>query len=99
MERALTRGRVQRVDGVWIVPCRRCGESVQSSLEPVFRTKYTETILCWCCGADNSVRPPLAWRLAYGLKNARKRRRIVGWLWWTKYPPWKCWMMPYEITP
>ena len=25
--------------------------------------------------------------------------RVQGWLWWPKYSPWKCWMMPYEITP
>ena len=99
MEDASIRRRVQRVDGVLIAYCWLCGAHVQEALGPSFGTHYTETIICSGCGTDNSVRPPLGWRLAYGLKNAKKRRRVQGWLWWTKYSPWKCWMMPYEITP
>mgnify|MGYP001610290005 CR=1 FL=1 len=91
------RQKIDRIDGVLIAYCRRCGAHVQESLGATLRTGYTETILCWNCGADNSVRPPLGWRLAYGLKNARKRRSVLGLLWWTRYAPWKCWMMPYEI--
>lgn len=89
--------KVKRVDGVWIAYCWGCLAHVQESLGKGLSVRYTETIICWQCGADNSVRPPLGWRLAYGLRNARKRRRIFGWLWFASYAPWKCWMMPYEL--
>ena len=91
------RRRIERVDGVLIAYCQKCSAHVQESLGATFNTAYTETIECRHCGADNSVRPPLGWRLAYGWRMARKRRRVFGWLWWTKRPPWECWLMPYEL--
>ena len=90
---------IERVDGVLIAYCWRCSAHVQESLGAALSARYTETIVCWKCDADNSVRPPLTWRLSYGIKNARKRRGIFGWLWWTRYAPWRCWMMPYEMKP
>lgn len=86
----------KQLDGVLVVRCRRCPAHVQESLGSSLSATHTETILCHQCGADNSVRPPLGWRLAYGLKRARKRRRVFGPLWWAK-TPWECWMMPYEL--
>ena len=93
------RERVERIDGVLIAHCRQCYAHVQESLGERLSAGYTETIICPDCGRDNSVRPPLGWRLGYGLKLARKRLRVFGPLWWVRYPPWRCWMMPYEMAP
>lgn len=91
--------KVERIDGVLIAYCWRCQAHVQESLGNNLSASYTETILCSQCGADNSVRPPLLWRLRYGARNAWKRYRVSGWLWWVGYAPWKCWQMPYELNP
>ena len=87
----------RRVDGVLIAYCWGCVAHVQESLGSRLSARYEETIICHACGRDNSVRPPLAWRWSYGVRNAKKRRRVLGWFWWTRYAPWKCWMMPYEM--
>ena len=92
------RQRIERVNGVLAALCWGCAAHVQETVGPRLTARYTESIYCWRCGADNSVRPPLWWRWKYGLAMARKRRRAYGWRWWTRYAPWKCWMMPYELN-
>ena len=90
------RRRIERVDGVLVAYCWRCAAHVQEALGATLSAIPTETVLCHRCGADNSVRPSLLYRLAYGCKRARKRRRVFGPLWWVR-SPWTCWMMPYEL--
>lgn len=81
------------------VPCKSCGTYVMQVLMPPLRFNFEETIVCQACGRDNSVRPPLSYRWAYGWARARKRRLALGWWWWLRYAPWKCWLMPYELGP
>lgn len=77
---------------------RSCGAVVASSLEGrPLNIAYTETVVCSQCGADNSQRPPLLWRLAYGRRMARKQRRVYGFWWWATRRFWRCWRMPYEL--
>ena len=90
---------IQRLDGVLYQVCRGfgCHAHVRETLKQRFDPSYLETVLCPECGADNSTRPPLSWRLRYGLKLAAKRRKVYGgWMAWLAKRPWECWQMPYE---
>lgn len=77
--------------------CKKgCKTVVESTLGTAFSTKYTETILCPKCRADNSLRPSLWWRFKHAQQRARKLRRVYGWLWWRRYAPWRCLLTPSE---
>lgn len=72
---------------------------MRETLADRFNVNYLAYVVCPRCGADNSQRPPLGWRLKYGLKLARKRVKAYGWRWFLFSRinhPWECWQMPYE---
>lgn len=91
-------GLVERVGGVLQRRCRECGTVVESTLGLALSTRFTETVVCPGCGVDNSVRPSFIQRLRYGRRMAAKKRLVLGFWWWLRYAPWRCWLMDYE-TP
>ena len=80
--------------------CKRgCGTVVWSSLSIERKPNFTETVLCPHCGADNSVRPTLSQRWKYAHTLMKRRRRVLGFWWWTRQRFWNCFRMPYEMRP
>ena len=79
--------------------CRAgCGTPVRETLGSRFYDSYLETIICQGCEADNSTRPPLGFRLKYGLRLAKRRIKAYGWRHFLLNinKAWNCWQMPYE---
>ena len=73
-----------------------CGTHVQETMAARFTQNFVETIICPGCGADNSTRPPLGFRMKYGLRLANKRIKAYGWRHFLLNRAWDCWQMPYE---
>ena len=52
-----------------------CGTLIWEGALPTFQ----ETITCRSCKADHTRTPPLSWRIRWGVRQLRKRLRLLGW--------------------
>ena len=55
-----------------------CGRCVWDYRKRGAPPDYFKEIICLDCGTDNSLQPPLMWRIRYAQAQWRKRRRILG---------------------
>ena len=58
-----------------IVKVCGCGAPIWEGALP----HYQELILCPDCGHDHTRQPPLWWRIRWGVRQLRKRVRLLGW--------------------